>query len=96
MDDIKIFGKNYKELGNLIQTLRINSQNIEMEFGIEKISHADKEKGKRETIEGTELANQESIRTLGDEKYNKYLGILKADTISYEKSLRNWYLRRTK
>ena len=34
-------------------------------------------KGKREIIEGTELANQESIRTLGDEKKNnKYLGVL--------------------
>ena len=35
-DDIKIFAKNIKELGTLIQTIRIYSQNIGIEFGIEK------------------------------------------------------------
>ena len=31
--------------------------------------------------EGTELSNQEKIRTLGGKETYKYLGILKADTI---------------
>ena len=35
-DDIKLFAKNEKELETLIQTVRIYSQDIEMEFGIEK------------------------------------------------------------
>ena len=36
MDDIKLFAKNEKELDTLIQTVRIYSQDVRMEFGIEK------------------------------------------------------------
>ena len=36
MDDIKLFAKNEKELKTLIHTVRIYSQDIGMEFGIEK------------------------------------------------------------
>ena len=36
MDDIKLFAKNGKELETLIYTIRIYSQEIGMEFGIEK------------------------------------------------------------
>ena len=37
------------------------------------------ESGKKESVEGTDLPNQECIKTLG-EKY-RYLGILEPDTI---------------
>ena len=36
MDDIKLFGKNEKELETLIHAVRKYSQDIRMEFGIEK------------------------------------------------------------
>ena len=36
MDDIKLFAKNEEELENLIQSVRIYSQDIGIEFGIEK------------------------------------------------------------
>ena len=36
MGDIKLFAKNEKHLETLIQTVRIYSQDIGMEFGIEK------------------------------------------------------------
>ena len=36
MDNMKIFDQNEKELVFLIQTIRIFSQDIGMEFGIEK------------------------------------------------------------
>ena len=36
MEDIKLFSKNEKELIILIRTIRIYSQDIRMEFGIEK------------------------------------------------------------
>ena len=35
-DDIKLFAKNEKELGTLIHAVRIYSQDVGMEFGIEK------------------------------------------------------------
>ena len=37
--------------------------------------------GKRHTTEGIELANQDKIRTLGENNAYKYFGILEADTI---------------
>ena len=44
MDDIKLFAKNEKELKTLIHAVRIYSQDIGMEFGIEKMCHACNEK----------------------------------------------------
>ena len=38
MNDIKLFVENERELETLIQTLRLYSQDIRMEFGIEKAS----------------------------------------------------------
>ena len=46
MDDIKLFTKNEKELQTLIHTLRIYSQDIGMEFGIEKCAMQVKKSGK--------------------------------------------------
>ena len=65
----------------LIRTIRIYSKNIGMEFGIEKCAMLTMKSGKRETIEGTELTNQENIKTLREKENNKYLRILEADTI---------------
>ena len=46
--------KNEKEQETLIQTVRIYSQNIGMEFGIEKFTMLIMKSGKRETEEGIE------------------------------------------
>ena len=84
MDDIKIFAKNEKELETLIQTIRIHSQSIKVEFKTEKcailIIRKEKNKEEKEITKGIELPNQESIRTLRGKESNKYLGILEAIT----------------
>ena len=80
-DDIKLFTKNEKELETLIQTVKIYSQDIKMEFGIEKWSMLVMRSGKRHMTEGVELPNQVIIRTLGEKETYKYLGILEAGTI---------------
>ena len=46
MDDIKRFGKNEKELETLIQTVRIYSQDIGIECGIEKCAMLVEKSGK--------------------------------------------------
>ena len=79
MDDIKLFAKNEKELETLIQTVRIYSQHIEMEFGIEKCAMLVIKSSKRHMTEGVELPNQEKLRTLGEKETYKYLGMLEAD-----------------
>ena len=64
MDDIKLFVKNEKELETLILAVRIYSQDIGIEFGIEKCVVLVMKSGKRRMTDEMELPNQNKIRTL--------------------------------
>ena len=81
MGDIKLFTKIEKELETLIHAGRIYSQDIGMEFGIEKCAMLVMKSGKRHRTGGMELANQDKIKTVAENETYKYLGILEADTI---------------
>ena len=99
MDDIKLFAKNEKELETLIHAVRIYSQDIRMEFGIEKCAMLVMKSGKRHMTDGMELPNHDKIRTLGENETYKYLGILEAGTIKQvemKDKVRKEYLRRTR
>ena len=76
MDDINIFAKNEKKFKSLIWTIRIFSEDVGMKFGIEKSTMIIIKNRKSKTTVGTDLPNQEGIRTLGEKKNYKYLGIL--------------------
>ena len=78
MDDIKLFAKNEKELEALIHAVRIYSQDIGLEFGIEKCAMLVMKSGKRHMTNGMELPNQDKIRTLGEGGNYEYF---EADTI---------------
>ena len=65
----------------LLHTIRIYSQDIGMEFGIEKCALLVMKSGKRHLTDGINYQNQDKIRTLAENETYKYLGILKADTI---------------
>ena len=58
MEDIKLFAKNEKELETLIHAVRIYSQDIGMEFGLEKCAMLVMKSGKRHLTDGMELPNQ--------------------------------------
>ena len=99
MDDIKLFSKKEKGLVTLIHTVRIYSQDTGMKFGIEKCAMLVMKSGKRQLTDGMELQDQDKIRTLGENKTYKYLGILEADTIKQVKmkdKIQKEYLRRTR
>ena len=99
MDDIKLFAKNEKELETLIHAVRIYSQDIGMEFGIEKCAMLVMKSGKRHMTDGIELSNHDKIRTLEENETYKYLSILEADTIKQvqmKDTIRKEYLRRTR
>ena len=81
MDDIKLFAKNQKELETLIHAVRICSQDIGMEFSIEKCAMLVMKSGKRHLTDRVEQPNQNKIRTLAENETYKYLGILEVDTI---------------
>ena len=81
MDDIKLFTKNEKELETFKHAVRIYSQDIGIQFGIEKCAMLVMKSGKRHTTDGIELPNQDRIRTLEEKETYKYLGILEGDAI---------------
>ena len=68
MDDIKLFAENEKELETLIQTVRIDSQYIKIESGIEKYTFLTMKSGKQHMTEGVEPPNQVFIRTPGEKE----------------------------
>ena len=70
-----------KQLETLIQTVRIYSQDIKSEFGIENCTILEMKNWKWHIIEEVELVNAVVIRTLIEKETYKYLGIVKADTI---------------
>ena len=80
MDDIKLFAKNERQLETLIHAVRIYSQDIGMEFGIEKCAMLVMKSGKRYMTDGMELPNHDRIRTLEKKETYIYLGIMEADT----------------
>ena len=99
MDDFKLFAKNEKDLETLIHTVRIYSQDIGMEFGIEKCTILVMKSGQRHRTEWIDQSNQKKIRTLGENDAYKYLRILEADTmkqVQMKEKLQKEHLRRTR
>ena len=84
MDDIKLFAKNEKELETLIHAVRIYSQYIGTESGIEKLAMLVMKSGKRHLTEGMKLPTQDKIRTLGE---NEKLGISRRNL---KKGINTW------
>ena len=58
-----------------------SSQDIAMEFSIEKYAILIIKRGKKEITEGIGLLHQESIKMFGKKENYKYLGILEVDNI---------------
>ena len=99
IDDIKLFAKNEKGLETLIHAVRIYSQDIGIESGIEKCAMLVMKSGKRRLTDGMELPNQDKIRTFGEKETYKYLGIFETDTIKQvemKEKVQKGYLRRTR
>ena len=75
MDDIKLFGRGTKEIDTLVQTVRIVSGDIRMEFGIEKCALVNIQRGKVTRTEGIQLPDGNNIKDIDETGY-KYLGII--------------------
>ena len=97
MDDLKLYSRSEKGLDSLETTVRVFSEDIGMEFGIEQCAMLLMEKGKIVKSVGIELLDGKVIKSLQDgERYN-YLGILEADKFLEEKMKLNVskeYIRR--
>ena len=61
MDDLKLYAKSEKELDSLIQTVRVFSKDIGMQFGIEKCSTLVMKRGKRIKSDGIKMPDDQVI-----------------------------------
>ena len=69
----------------LVQTVRVFSEDIGIEFGIEKCAMLVMEKGKIVKSVGIELPDGKVIKSLQEGERYMYLGILEADKFLEEK-----------
>ena len=81
MDDLKLYTKSKRALDSLIQTVQIFSKDIGMQLGIDKSAILVMKKGKIVKPDGTELPNEEVIKSLEEGQSHKYLGVLETDEV---------------
>ena len=73
---------------HLVQTARIFTSDIRMEFGIEKYATLTQKRGKRR-LEGMKLPYEKVIKSLKDNRDYKYLRILQVDKVKGEEMKEN-------
>ena len=98
MDDIKLYGKSAKEIDTLVQTVRIVSEDIKMEFGIEKCALINTQRGKVIRSTGIQMPDGNTIKEIDKSGY-KYLGILEGEGIQHQEmkdKIRKEYMTRVK
>ena len=98
MDDLKLYGKNERELRELMRIVSMYSKDIGMEFGFEKCAMLSIKSGVKTKSEGIEVPSGEMIREVGEEGY-KYLGVLqecKVKNKQMKEIVREEYLKRVK
>ena len=89
MDDLKPYAKNDKELEGLISTVKQFSDDIGMEFGLDKCAKATLIKGKLTRTTPVELDIDTTICELDQDKTYKYLGINEGNGIQHSKMKEN-------
>ena len=99
MDYLKLYSRSEKGLKSLVQVVRVFSEDIGMEFGIQKHAMLVLEKGKIVKSVGIELPDGKIIKSLEKGESYKYLGFLEADKFLEEKMKLNVskeYIRRVR
>ena len=98
MDDLKLFAKNVDQLDSLVNTVRIFSENIKIEFGLAKCGVLIMKRGKAVASDGLCMPDGTMMRNIEEGGYN-YLGILEADSIKHDEmkeQLKKECIRRVK
>ena len=75
IDDLKLYGKNDKELDGLPCTIKTFSDDIDIELGLDECAKATFIRGRLTSTSEIKLNEDTSIRELHQEKTYKYLGI---------------------
>ena len=99
MDDLKLYAKNDKELESLLSTVKQFSDDIGMEFGLDKCAKATFLKGKHTRTTAVELDVDTAICELDQDETYKYLGIDEGNGIQHsemKEKIRKWIYRRAR
>ncbi|XP_029643373.1 uncharacterized protein LOC115217830 [Octopus sinensis] len=86
MDDIKVYAKNKKGLESLVRTIHVFSNDVGMEFGIEKCATLKMKRGRSKRSQEIEMLNGQTMGAVEKGQWYKYLGILEADEIKNEET----------
>ena len=94
-----MYGENEKALDSLVQTIRMFTKDIRMEYGIEKCATLIQKRGKVVRSQAIKLPDEKVIMSLQDNKGYKYLGILQVDKVEgqeMKEKIKNEYKRRVR
>ena len=98
MDDQKLFAKNEDQIDNLVNTVRIFSEDIKMEFGLPKCGVLIMKRGKVVKSEGISMPDGKIMKNIDESGY-RYLGLLEADGVKHEEmedQIKKEYIRRVR
>src|SRR5215469_2302043 len=97
MDDLKVIAKSEEELRKQIQTVKTFSDDIHMDFGLEKCAKITFKKGKLTHSQNLVIDINREIQELEQGKTYKYLGIEESEGIQHQQMkerLKQEYRRR--
>ncbi|KAI5748311.1 hypothetical protein M8J77_024164 [Diaphorina citri] len=97
VDDLKLIAKDDEELQIQLETVKQFSDDIHMEFGLEKCAKATFQKGKLISSQNIKIDEVTTIKALEQHDVYKYLGIDEHDGVQHKKmktKLRKEYYRR--
>ena len=97
MDDLRLYASDEKSLESLIQTVRVFSNDIGMEFGVKKCVVLTTKKGKIANSDGIASLNKATIKRLKEGDSYKHLGVIQADGMKHhemKEKVKTEYYRR--
>ena len=83
MDDLKLFAENKDQIDSLVNTVRIFSEDIKMEFGLSKCGVLIMKRGKIVENDGLYMPDGAMMKNIEESGY-KYLGVLEVDVIKHD------------
>ena len=99
VDDLKLYGTSDNQLTGIINTVKNISDDIKMEFGLDKCAKTSFKRGKKVSAEGIPLNNNQVIQDLDQTETYKYLGMEEGEMVQHRKMkvrIRKEYKRRIK
>ena len=81
MGDLKLYSKSEKALHSVIETVKIFSQDIRIQFAIDKCAMLVMKKGKIVKSDDIQFPNDKVIKSLEEGESYQYLGVLEVNEV---------------